>query len=155
MIHQPQPAVKPLGGEELLGEGDGQGAGEDLPIRIVLDAAHLSTGGVADGHGGAEQIAVDVVQGAVHAGGNPSTLLRTGPLAVGVVVLGGTPKERSAGEDVTSWSVRFCQTCIQSIAKGPGTIPGSLRCHGLIVVESLIYLPALDVILPALPSDPD
>jgi hypothetical protein len=74
MIHQPQAAVKPLGGEELLGEGDGQGAGEDLPIGVVLHAAHLSTGGVADGHGGAEQVAVDVVEGAVHAGGTTEAL---------------------------------------------------------------------------------
>ena len=56
-------------GEEAIRQCDGQGAGEDLPIRVVLHAAHLSTGGVADGHGGAEHVAVDVVEGAVRAGG--------------------------------------------------------------------------------------
>ena len=70
MIHQPQPAAKPLGGEELLGEGDGQGAGEDLPIRVVLHTAHRLAGGVAEGHGAAQQVTVDVVEGAVHAGGD-------------------------------------------------------------------------------------
>jgi hypothetical protein len=69
MIHQPQLAVKPLRGEELLREGHGQGAGEDLPIGGVLHAAHSLPGGVADGHGRAQQIAVDVVERAVHAGG--------------------------------------------------------------------------------------
>ena len=70
----------------LDGPAVGQGAGEDLPIGVVLHAAHLSTGGVADGHGGAEMIAVDVVEAAVHAGGealalspNPGSYLTSAP----------------------------------------------------------------------------
>ena len=68
---QPYCTIKPRSGKEPIREGDGQGAGEDLAIGVVLHAAHRSTGGIADGHGGAEQVAVDVVEGAVHAGGHP------------------------------------------------------------------------------------
>jgi len=69
IVIQPGAAVKSLAGEEPIGEGDGQGAGEDLAIGVVLHAAYRLPGGVADGHGGAEVVAVDVVQAAVHAGG--------------------------------------------------------------------------------------
>ena len=83
---QPYCTIKPRSGKEPVGEGDGQGAGEDLPIGVVLHATHPSTssgqalcpGGVADGHGGAEHVAVDVVEAAVHAGGEA--------LAVGALI---------------------------------------------------------------------
>ena len=88
MIHQPQLAVKPLRGEELLGEGDRQGAGEDLPVGVVLHAAHRLRGGVADGHGAAQVVAVDVVEGAVHAGSEALAVgTKTALLAQGSAVL--------------------------------------------------------------------
>ena len=51
---------------------------------------------IADGHGAAQQVAVDVVEAAVHAGGHPSTPLRTGPLAVGGQAKAKPLKERGA-----------------------------------------------------------
>jgi hypothetical protein len=39
MIHQPQAAVKPLGGEELLCQGHGQGAGQDAAVGVVPQVA--------------------------------------------------------------------------------------------------------------------
>jgi len=80
---QPYCTIKPRSGKEPVGEGDGQGAGENLPIGVVLHAAHRLRGGVADGHGGAEVILVDVVERAVHAGGDGSAKPRRSPLAVG------------------------------------------------------------------------
>jgi hypothetical protein len=88
MIHQPQAAVKPLGGEELPCQGDGQGAGQDAAVGVVPQVALAVAIRVADGQYGVGGVGVEVVEGAVHAGDHPSTLLRTGPLAVGVVVLG-------------------------------------------------------------------
>jgi hypothetical protein len=80
MIHQPQAAVKPLGGEELLCQGDGQGAGQDAAVGVVPQVALAVAIRVADGQYGVGGVGVEVVEGAVHAGDHP--------LAVGVVVLG-------------------------------------------------------------------
>ena len=70
IVIQPGAAVKSLAGEEPIGEGDGQGAGDDLPIGVVLHPPHRLAGVIAEGHGAAQVILVDVVEAAVHAGGD-------------------------------------------------------------------------------------
>jgi hypothetical protein len=56
MIHQPQLAVKPLGGEELLCEGDGQGAGQDAGVGVVPQVALAVAIRVADGQHGVGEV---------------------------------------------------------------------------------------------------
>lgn len=70
MIHQPQAAVKPLGGEELLCEGHRQGAGQDAAVGVVPLVALAAALGVAHGQHGVGGVGVDVVEGVVHAGGD-------------------------------------------------------------------------------------
>jgi hypothetical protein len=83
---QPYCTIKARSGKEPVGEVRGQGAGEDLPIGVVLHAAYLSTGGIAHGHGAAQVVLVDVVEAAVRAGGealalspNPGSYLTSAP----------------------------------------------------------------------------
>jgi len=85
IVIQPGAAVKSLAGKESIGEGDGQGAGEDLAIGVVLHAAHGLSGDIADGYGRAQVVLVHVVEGAVHAGGEA--------LAVGSEAREKPPKE--------------------------------------------------------------
>jgi hypothetical protein len=83
MIHQPQAAVKPLRGEELLGEGDGQGAGQDAAVGVIPQVALAGAVLVADGQQGVGGVGMQVVEVPAGAGGPckrkaPPAILRGG-----------------------------------------------------------------------------